>query len=61
MKSYIKNLRLEKAKILLLTSDYPVARIAEMFHFCSSSYFSSEFRKKEGLLPQEFRKQKQRL
>ncbi|MCR5101170.1 MAG: helix-turn-helix domain-containing protein [Butyrivibrio sp.] len=61
MKNYIKNLRLEKAKTLLLSSDYSISKIADMLHFCSSSYFSSEFNAKEGMLPQEFRNQKQRL
>ncbi len=61
MKNYIKNLRLEKAKTLLLTSKKSIAEIAEILHFCSSSYFSSEFNAKEGMLPQEFRTQKRSL
>lgn len=61
IKNYIKNLRLEKAKSMLLTTDYSIARIAEELHFCSSSYFSSEFNKKEGVLPQAYRSEHQRL
>ncbi len=61
MKSYIRDIRLEKAKLLLLTTDLSIAQIAERLHFCSSSYFSAEFSSKEGILPQKYRNQEQHL
>lgn len=55
LKAYIKKLRIEKAKEFLTSTDYSIAKIAEMLHFCSASYFSSEFNKIENILPQEYR------
>lgn len=55
IKDYIKNLRLEKAKTLLTTTNMTVADIADELKFCSPSYFSSEFKSEFGILPQKYR------
>ena len=55
IKDYIKALRLEKAKTLLATTNMTVADIADELKFCSSSYFSSEFKSVFGILPQKYR------
>lgn len=46
---YLSDLRIEKAKNLLLTSDMSVYEIAEICGFGSVYYFSSVFKKKTGL------------
>ncbi len=59
--SYINDAKLNAAKELLKSSTDTVAEIAEKLNFCSPSYFSSLFRKKEKILPQEYREQNQKL
>ena len=53
---YIDSVRIEKAKALLLGTDDSIAEIASRLRYCSSTYFSEIFRKKEGVLPSEYRK-----
>lgn len=55
---YIKYTRVERAKMLLATTDEPISEIAVRLQFCSSSYFAEVFQKVTGLKPQEWRKQK---
>lgn len=52
---YIRFARIERAKLLLSTSDLTIAQIAERLKFCSSSYFSGVFRSVSGLTPQQWR------
>ncbi|MCR5089244.1 MAG: AraC family transcriptional regulator [Oscillospiraceae bacterium] len=59
--NYIRYVRIERAKSLLTATDQPVNKIAEQLHFCSSSYFSSKFEEIVGMLPTQYRKEKQRL
>lgn len=59
--SYIRYARIERAKSLLSATELPVSEIAEQLHFCSSSYFSSKFEEVTGMLPNQYRKEKQRL
>lgn len=52
---YVLNTRLEKAKILLLTTNMKNYEIAEAVGFEDSSYFSSRFKKQFGLSPKQFK------
>ena len=53
---YLKNIRLDRATALLMSTDLRVSEIADQCGFSSSSYFISVFRKKFGKTPEEFRK-----
>ncbi|MDO5422721.1 MAG: AraC family transcriptional regulator [Eubacteriales bacterium] len=56
---YVNQLRLQKAKELLLADPgMPVGEIAELVGFHSSSYFSAAFRKYYGVSPSQIRKRK---
>ena len=55
LSDYIRDTRLEYAKIWLLNTEKTVQEISEQLQFCSRNYFSRVFREKEGLNPQEFR------
>lgn len=52
---YITEQKLEHAKELLRAGDRSVGEIAERLGFSSQSYFTSQFRKREGITPSEFR------
>lgn len=52
---YIKALRFEKAKTLLLGTDLPISQIAETCGFLDHRYFSKVFREETGVVPSEFR------
>lgn len=52
---YILNQKLDYAKELLRSSDQSVGEVAEKLGFSSQSYFTSQFRKREGVTPSEFR------
>lgn len=54
---YIRNLRIEKARQLLIEqSDLPLAEIASMCGFPDYNYFITVFRKKEGMPPKTFQR-----
>jgi AraC-like DNA-binding protein len=53
---YLIRYRLEQAKLLLLQTDWPIARIAEEVGFHQSPYFSSCFTRYEGLSPRAYRR-----
>jgi LacI family transcriptional regulator len=53
---YIHRHRIERVKRLLLETNYPGARIAEMLGFSTSTYFTAVFRKHVGVTPGEFRR-----
>lgn len=55
---YVNNLRLEKAKDMLMNSKMNVSEVAEKNGFESLSYFSKQFKKKYGVSPQDYRKNK---
>lgn len=55
---YIRFARVERAKLLLTTSDLTIAQIAQQLQCCSGSYFSEAFRTVTGLTPQQWRTQK---
>lgn len=54
---YIRNLRIEKARQLLIEqSDLPMAEIASLCGFSDYNYFITVFRKKVGMPPKAFQK-----
>ena len=61
VKDYINRARIDHARLLLATTDLPVAEIASRLRFCSSSYFSSRFREVTGILPNRYREQTQKV
>ncbi len=56
---YLIKIRIERAKILLITTQIPVTEIAEQCGFESTSYFSTLFGRQIGQRPGKFRKHKQ--
>ncbi len=52
----IRRVHLERARKLLLGTDLPMARIAELSGFGSQAYFSELFRRHTGSTPVEYRK-----
>ena len=53
--SYLKKLRLNKAKGLLLTTNLKIVTIAKKCGFSTSSYFIVQFRREFGCTPSEYR------
>lgn len=56
---YLLTLRLERAKILLLTTIYKNYEISEKVGFIDPNYFSTAFKKKYGMSPSNYRKMKE--
>lgn len=54
--NYFIALKMENAKSLLLSSDMQIQEIAHNVGYANPLYFSSEFRKRIGVSPREFRK-----
>ena len=54
---YQQELRLQKAKELLSTTNISIKEIAYRLHFESPDYFSSKFKTKTGYKPSEYREQ----
>jgi YesN/AraC family two-component response regulator len=52
---YLMRFRLEQAKLQLLQTDLPIARIAEEVGFNQAAYFASCFSRYEGLSPRRYR------
>lgn len=52
---YVTNLRIEKAKVLLVTSELKNYEIAEKVGFKNATYFSSVFKKQEKMTPKAYR------
>lgn len=52
---YIQNLRMNKAKELLLTTDLPVSQIARIIGYTEVSGFTKAFKKIEGVSPNKYR------
>lgn len=52
--AYKNELRIEKAKKLLLSGNHSVEAVAEMLHYCDCAYFSRSFKRCTGLSPQKF-------
>ena len=54
---YIVQERIEKAKLLLKTTNLRTNRIAAMIGYRDTNYFSLAFKKKTGMSPTKFREQ----
>lgn len=52
---YLQDIRLQRARELLRTTDLSVKEIAYRLHFETPDYFSAQFRKKVGVSPSQFR------
>ncbi len=51
----ITELRINRARELLLLTDYPIAEVADMCGYPDNSYFTRVFRRECGVTPGEFR------
>ncbi|CAM1347749.1 helix-turn-helix domain-containing protein [Tenacibaculum crassostreae] len=56
---YIRHVRLEEARDLMNNTDYNISQIVYSIGFSSRSYFSKIFKRKYGISPSEFLKNKQ--
>jgi len=52
---YLLRYRIEQSKLLLMQTNYTIARIAEEVGFNQAPYFSSSFLKIEGISPRQYR------
>lgn len=52
---YVLHRRLLRSRHLLLQTDYPVDKIAEMTGFCNTSHFIRRFHQAEGMSPTHYR------
>lgn len=52
---YIKQVRVERAKLLLRSTNKSIQDIADELGFCNHSYFTSSFRSVIGMTPGEYR------
>lgn len=53
---YINSVKLQKAKDMLINTDFPIGKIAVDSGFNDQNYFSRIFKKTTGMSPKEFRK-----
>ncbi len=53
--AYVNKRRMEKAQLLLITTDMPVKEIAYTLGFADCSYFNRLFKKQTGRTPQSYR------
>ncbi len=53
---YVSRVRMERAQMLLVTTDLPIKQIAEIVGIGTNSYFSTLFKKHTLLSPEEYRK-----
>ncbi len=51
--AYIKERRLQRARILLTEGDCSVTQVSDMLGYCSVCYFSAEYKKQFGVTPSE--------
>ena len=58
---YLQNLRLNKAKELLITTDDKVGEIAHKTGFSDERYFGKLFKQCEGMTPSEYRQKLSRF
>ncbi|AZQ64479.1 AraC family transcriptional regulator [Flammeovirga pectinis] len=56
MYDYIKHLRLKKSQSLLVTTELPIADIANRVGYQSIPHFTNRFKKEIGVTPTEYRK-----
>lgn len=53
---FLTQLRIEKAKELLVGTDLPITEIAAQLSYCDNFYFTKVFKKKVGVSPYAYRK-----
>lgn len=53
-KEYLTSMRMEKARLLLMTNRYKVREVGEMVGYKNQLHFSNEFKKRNGLSPQNY-------
>lgn len=58
---YLNQIRVEKAKDLLETSNYTIAAISNFSGFSSQSFFSQVFRRETNQTPSEYREKAQKM
>ncbi|MDO4976207.1 MAG: AraC family transcriptional regulator [Eubacteriales bacterium] len=54
--NYLNEKKIDESKILLETTDYPIAKVAKMIGYSSQSYFSQSFKKHTYMTPNEYRR-----
>ena len=55
--AYLTNIRMEKAKKLLLSTSYSVAEIAGQVGYVDYRVFTKAFKKAEGITPSQYRRE----
>ena len=55
--AYLTNIRMEKAKNLLLTTSLPITDVAEQSGYGDYRVFTKVFRKNEGITPSQYRRE----
>ena len=60
-RNYLNQVRVEKSKTLLLSSNTPIAEICDLCGFEDQSYHCKVFKKLVGVTPDKFRKQSRRI
>lgn len=58
---YIKAARIERAKLLLTSTDLSIQDIADRLHYCSRSYFSTVFLDTVGCTPTKYREKRNQM
>lgn len=59
--TYIRYIRVEHSKLMLVSTGMPIAQIADTLQFASSSHFSETFRNVTGKTPQQYRIENQKF
>ena len=54
--TYLTNIRMEKAKKLLLSTDLPIAEVSEQTGYGDYRVFTKVFKKSEGVTPSQYRR-----
>ena len=54
-KRYAVQVRLDAARQLLISSDHPIGRVAELLGYCDVQFFSRQFAASAGVSPRAFR------
>ena len=57
--TYIRYVRVERSKLMLVSTSKPISEIADLLHFASSSHYSESFREVTGKTPQQYRMENQ--
>ena len=57
IRDYIHSVRIDAAKVLLLTTSREIQEISDLLHFGNRSHFDRVFRQHVGVSPAKFREQ----